>query len=72
MIRYGNMWGYFRQLADKSVITIADAGVPVDGTAGTGVGYAGPGSIYIDITNKKMYINGGTKLSPLWKIVTSA
>jgi hypothetical protein len=52
------------------------AGVPVDYTDGTppatGEGVAGIGSRYTDITNGKLYINGGTKAQPLWKLVTSA
>jgi hypothetical protein len=48
------------------------AGVPVDGTSGTGAGTLGPGSIYTDITNSKLYVQGGTLASPAWKLVTSA
>lgn len=49
-------------------------GTPVDGTTGTGAGFAGPGSRYTDVTGAKMYLNSGagTKASPVWKIVTSA
>jgi len=38
----------------------------------TGVDVAGTGSRYTDITAGKLYINGGTKAAPSWKIVTSA
>jgi hypothetical protein len=48
---------------------IANAGVP-DSTVGTNV--AGPGSLCIDVSGKKLYINGGSAASPSWKIVTSA
>lgn len=52
------------------------AGAPVDYTDGdpaaTGEGEAGIGSLYLDTTNGKAYINGGTKAQPLWKLVTSA
>lgn len=52
------------------------AGAPVDYTDGTppatGEGVAGIGSRYTDTTAGKLYINGGTKAQPLWKIVTSA
>jgi hypothetical protein len=52
------------------------AGVPVDYTDGTppatGEGEAGIGSLYLDTTNGKAYINGGTKAQPVWKLVTSA
>lgn len=51
-------------------------GAPVDYTDGdpaaTGEGVTGIGSIYIDVTNGKLYVNGGTKAQPTWKLVTSA
>lgn len=47
-------------------------GTPVDGTSGTGAGWAGIGSKYTDLTAGKEYINGGTASSPSWKIITSA
>ena len=54
------------------VMPLIGSGAPTDGTSGTGAGDAGPGSIYIDYTNAKAYINGNTKASPTWKIFTSA
>ena len=52
------------------------AGAPVSYTDGdpaaTGEAEAGIGSIYSDTTNGKLYVNGGTKAQPLWKLVTSA
>lgn len=52
------------------------AGAPVDYTDGspaaTGEGLAGIGSLCVDTTNGKLYINGGTKAQPVWKLVTSA
>lgn len=52
------------------------AGVPVDYTDGTppatGEAEAGIGSLYLDTTNGKAYINGGTKAQPIWKLITSA
>lgn len=52
------------------------AGAPVDYTDGdpaaTGEAEAGIGSLYSDTTNGKLYINGGTKAQPIWKLVTSA
>jgi len=57
----------------NDVVLFANAGAPTDGTDGTGVGIAGPGSICLSYdTDLKAYINGGTKASPLWKLVTSA
>jgi len=37
-------------------------------TAGDGAGWAGIGSLYIDVVNGYLYINasGGTKASPNW------
>ena len=46
-----------------------NAGVPDDGTSGTGAGIAGPGSLCSDITNSKLYINTNTKASPTWVVV---
>lgn len=41
-------------------------------SASVGAGFAGPGSLYVYLTTMKLYINGGTKATPDWKIVTSA
>jgi len=54
----------------NDVVFLTGAGVPTNGD--TGAGFAGPGSICIDISAGKMYLNGGTKSAPVWKIVTSA
>lgn len=69
-----NIWAYWAQLINKDVLIVADAGVPVDGATGTGAGSVGIGSLYIDTTNGKIYINSGagTKAVPVWKLVTSA
>lgn len=56
----------------NDVCLFEKAGVPVDGVSGTGAGFAGPGSMCIDITNKNVYINANTKASPTWKLVTRA
>ncbi len=45
------------------------AGAPTDGTSGDGAGVANPGSLYIDITNGKLYINTNTKASPTYVAV---
>jgi len=54
----------------NEVCFLSGAGVPTNGT--TGAAFAEIGSIYADLTNGKLYVNGGTKASPTWKIVTSA
>jgi len=60
----GDVWHYFT------------AGAPVDYTDGTppatGEGEAGIGSLCTRLDTGKLYVNGGTKAQPLWKIVTSA
>lgn len=48
------------------------AGAPTNGVSGSGAGFAEIGSIYCDRTNGKLYVNGGTKASPTWKLITSA
>lgn len=61
----------FTAIGDFSGIReLIGAGAPTDGTTGANV--AGKGSRYTDVTNAKLYINGGTTASPTWKIVTSA
>jgi hypothetical protein len=54
------------------VYIMTNAGTPVDGTSGTGVALAGPGSLCIDFTNAVLYINTNTKASPLWESFTSS
>jgi hypothetical protein len=52
---------------DNNVVVMTGAGAPVDGT--TGDNYAGPGSFYIDITNKNAYIQTSAISTPVWKLV---
>ena len=60
----------------NDLLFLSTAGVPVDYTDGspaaTGEGTAGIGSLCIDRTAGKFYVNGGTKAQPVWKLVTSA
>lgn len=60
----------------SDVLDLVGAGAPVDYTDGdpaaTGEGTAGPGSRYTDVTGANLYINGGTKAEPVWKLVTRA
>lgn len=60
----GDVWHYFT------------AGAPVDYTDGspaaTGEAEAGIGSLCTRLDTGKLYVNGGTKAEPLWKLVTSA
>lgn len=48
------------------VRAIAGTGAPTNGTSGTGVGRAVPGSIYTDSTNSVRWLNVGTTASPVW------
>jgi hypothetical protein len=63
-------------LAAADQLWLTGDGAPVDYTDGdpaaTGEATAGIGSLYTDYTNGKLYVNGGTKAEPVWKIVTSA
>lgn len=54
----------------KEVCILNGAGAPTDGV--TGATFAEIGSIYIRRDTGKMYLDGGTKTSPTWKLVTSA
>lgn len=56
----------------NDVVQLVGSGVPTNGVSGTGAGVAGPGSQYTDFTNANLYINGNTKASPTWKLVTRA
>jgi len=51
----------------NEVCILNGAGAPSNGSTGANV--AGPGSLYIDVTNKKLYINTNTKASPTWTVV---
>lgn len=53
----------------NDVVWLSGAGAPTNGVAGTGVGEAGPGSFYTDVTNKILYINHGTINDVLWNAV---
>lgn len=48
----------------QDVVFLVGAGAPTNGV--TGADNAGPGSLYINVTNKKIYINTNTKASPTW------
>ena len=54
----------------NDVCILTGAGTPTDDNTGNDV--AGPGSLYVDVTNSNHYINAGTKASTVWKLVTRA
>lgn len=64
-----NVQAALAQLANNGVWPMVDSGAPTSGTSGTGAGFAGPGSTYLDVTNKNLYINLGTQLSPSWTLI---
>lgn len=49
-----------------ATIILTNAGAPVNGTSGTGVGVAVPGQLLIDTTNGVLYMNSNTQASPTW------
>jgi hypothetical protein len=66
-----SIWGMLTGLVTKrSIIIIPNAGVPSNGTSGTGVGQAGTGSLCINYTSGLLYINSGTAASPTWTAIT--
>lgn len=66
MITNPNIQGALRDAANAGVFLLVNAGAPVNGTSGTGVGLAGPGCLLSDTTNKLLYINTNTMASPTW------
>jgi len=56
-------------ILSDNVIIMEDSGKPTDNI--TGFSEAQTGSLYCDRKNAKLYVNGGTKEIPAWKVVTS-
>ena len=54
---------------ENNVVVMTAAGAPTSGT--TGATFAGTGSLYVDITAGKLYINTNTLASPTWTVVGS-
>ena len=63
-----NMNAMINQLIKNDVYLSCDTGVPTSGAAGTGAGFAGTGSTYVNLSTGIMYTNIGTKLSPQWQL----
>ena len=53
-------------LAGGAVVVLSGSGAPTNGTAGTGVGSANSGALYIDTTNGDLYINRNSSSSVSW------
>ena len=51
------------------IMVMRGSGAPVNGTSGTGVNQAGPGSFYIRLSNGAVYTNTNTISSPTWSQV---
>jgi hypothetical protein len=66
----GSVWNMLTGLLKRDIMIIPHAGIPTNGTSGTGVGKAGRGSLCINYTTGLLYINSGTITSPTWTAVT--
>ncbi len=64
--RKPNPAAWLRSLSDQFVGVFPCAGTPTNGTSGFGAGKLGVGALAIDVTNGLIYINQGTRTSPLW------
>lgn len=66
----GNIQAMLKALLNAGVIIFPFAGAPTNGIVGTGTfaGIAGIGSPLFDYTNGVLYINTGTKASPVWTV----
>lgn len=51
----------------NDVVIFENGGTPSSGSSGTGAAITGAGSLCLDSTNKRLYLNIGTKASPDWK-----
>lgn len=63
---YLNVGQRFGPSANQVIIPLLGSGAPTNGGAGTGAGFAGIGSMYIDYAAGVLYLNTGTKASPTW------
>jgi len=64
-----NIFAMIRALVNNGCPIVSNAGAPTSGTSGTFAGVAGSGTVLIDYTNKNLYMNTNTLLSPTWSIV---
>lgn len=67
MYKGRNIWSQLKDRANNFLQDLSGSGAPTNGTSGTGVGNAGPGSYYFDYTNGISYVNIGTLASPYWQ-----
>jgi len=66
-----DIWIALRQQANSDIWDINDAGAPTSGTSGTGAGFCGPGSTYVNTTTGAKYLNTNTKASPTWSLIAT-
>lgn len=67
-----DVWLLSKRTQELSVYDIADVGVPVNGTAGTGARMLGKGSTYTNVLTGIKYVNTGTTDSPIWTTQSAA
>ena len=67
MISIPNIQAQDADLVNNGIFIVANAGAPTNGT--TGANLCGKGSLLVDYTNGKLYINTGTLASPTWTVV---
>jgi hypothetical protein len=63
-----NIQSAVKSKADNNIFDIGGSDAPVDGTSGTAFGICGPGSTYAR-TDGTVYLQTGTKDSPVWTLV---
>lgn len=66
-----NVFADMKRRLEKNILIFPDTGAPVDGTSGTGVNFAGIGSLYINVSNGAVYQNTGSITSPTWNNIGS-
>lgn len=66
MITSPNIQAEATDRLNNGVLDLVGAGAPTNGSTGTGAGFAGPGSLYYDLTNQILYNQSGTLLVPVW------
>jgi hypothetical protein len=64
-----NVMAALNNLGYLGVLPVTTQGAPTSGTSGSYATFAGIGTLLIDTTNGKLYINTGTKASPTWTVV---
>lgn len=62
------MFAALKDLVQNAVFNLTGSGAPVNGAAGSGAGFAGPGSSYVDSASGADYINTNTAALPIWNL----